>query len=216
MARTMHSRLFSAAALSTLLTATLATGSAFAQATPDAPPPPPPGADAPPPPHHPHHPGMHHPGDHLAKLDKDGDGAISREEAASSKYLAKRFDEIDTNKDGKIDRNEMKAHHEAMMAKRREMMAERFRKADRDGDGALSLAEAQDAKMKPIVVHFVDIDANHDGKVTPDEIRGWMQAHRPMHGPGAHGPHGPEDGHPAHGPDDATPPPAPMPEPPGR
>lgn len=212
MARTMHSRLFAAAALSAVLTASFAAGSAFAQSAPDAPPPPPPGADAPL--HHPPHPGLHHPGDHLAKLDKDGDGAISREEAAGSKYLAKRFDEIDANKDGKIDRKEMKAHHEAMMAKRREMMAERFRKADRDGDGALSLAEAQDAKMKPVAVHFADIDADHDGKATPDEIRGWMQAHRPARNPGARGPRGPEGGHHAQGPDGGALPP--MPEPPAR
>ncbi len=40
------------------------------------------------------------------KLDKDGDGAISRDEAP--KKLKRRFDKLDTNSDGEIDQAEFK------------------------------------------------------------------------------------------------------------
>lgn len=43
----------------------------------------------------------------ISRLDKDGDGMINREEA--SEQLKARFDEIDTNKDGKISRDELSA-----------------------------------------------------------------------------------------------------------
>lgn len=50
-----------------------------------------------------------------AAADKDGDGALTREEAqASMPGVAERFDTIDANRDGKIGRDEM---HEARMRK---------------------------------------------------------------------------------------------------
>ena len=39
--------------------------------------------------------------------DKDGDGALSREEAAGMRGVAMHFDEVDANKDGKVERAEM-------------------------------------------------------------------------------------------------------------
>ena len=48
----------------------------------------------------------------LKAADKDGDGKISRAEAVALPRLAKHFDEIDTNKDGFLDREEMKAWHQ--------------------------------------------------------------------------------------------------------
>ena len=51
--------------------------------------------------------------DHLKAADTNGDGKISREEAnASLPRLAKHFDEIDTDKDGFITKEEMRAFHE--------------------------------------------------------------------------------------------------------
>lgn len=62
-------------------------------------------------------------GDRAAKMqerlkaaDKDGDGKISRAEAAALPRIAKHFDEIDTNKDGFITREEMKAFHDKRAA----------------------------------------------------------------------------------------------------
>ena len=64
-------------------------------------------------------------GEHAHKMherfkaaDKDGDGKISREEAIALPRIAKHFDEIDTNKDGFITKEEMRAFHEKRMAQR--------------------------------------------------------------------------------------------------
>jgi Ca2+-binding EF-hand superfamily protein len=48
---------------------------------------------------------------------------------------------------------------------------ERFRAADKDGDGALTKEEAKAAGLNRLVDHFDQVDANHDGKVTIDELR---------------------------------------------
>jgi Ca2+-binding EF-hand superfamily protein len=46
--------------------------------------------------------------------DTDGDGAISRAEAEKqAPRLAKKFDEIDANKDGKLTQDELRAYREA-------------------------------------------------------------------------------------------------------
>ena len=61
--------------------------------------------------------------------------------------------------------------------KMRQMFDERFKKADVDGDGALSRAEAE--KGMPMLARDFDaIDANRDGKLTPDEIRAAMEKRR--------------------------------------
>lgn len=47
-------------------------------------------------------------GQRLAKLDTDGDHRISRQEAAGRARLAQAFDAIDANRDGYIDREEIR------------------------------------------------------------------------------------------------------------
>lgn len=62
---------------------------------------------------------------------------------------------------------------------KQKMMAafqQRFTAADKDGDGALTREEAK--AMPRVAAHFDDIDANHDGKVTPSEIVAFMAAQR--------------------------------------
>jgi Ca2+-binding EF-hand superfamily protein len=53
-------------------------------------------------------------GEHWKKLDTNGDGKISKDEAKAAPRLAERFDQIDANKDGFITPDEMKAAHEKM------------------------------------------------------------------------------------------------------
>lgn len=54
--------------------------------------------------------------------DTNNDSVISQEEFTA--FTKKRFDEIDANKDGKITKDEAKAHHEAMKAKWKEKRAQ--------------------------------------------------------------------------------------------
>jgi hypothetical protein len=58
---------------------------------------------------------------------------------------------------------------------------ERFKAADKNGDGAISKAEADGAGMKRLSKNFDAIDANKDGKVTPDEMKAYRTAHKGEH-----------------------------------
>jgi hypothetical protein len=58
----------------------------------------------------------------------------------------------------------------------------RFKAADKDGDGAISKAEADAAGMKGVSKNFDKMDANKDGKVSRDEAKAWRQANKGKHG----------------------------------
>jgi Ca2+-binding EF-hand superfamily protein len=53
---------------------------------------------------------------------------------------------------------------------------QQFKAADKNGDGALTKAEAESAGMGRVVRHFDRIDGNKDGKITPDELRAVLRA----------------------------------------
>lgn len=55
-------------------------------------------------------------------------------------------------------------------------LKQRFIEADTNGDGALSRDEAK--AMPRVSAHFEDIDADHDGKVTLQEIGQFLAAMR--------------------------------------
>ena len=156
----------------------------------------------------------------FAKLDTNRDGFVTREEAEAAhkmmggemreKLTARReghgmahhdagamFDRLDTNHDGMISRQEFDAHAQVReerrvvmmhggpdgtpgmpeMKKIHEMgmrMHERmFEMADANHDGKVSLQEMTDAALR----HFDMADANHDGRITPEER---MQIHQRM------------------------------------
>jgi Ca2+-binding EF-hand superfamily protein len=98
----------------------------------------------------------------LARLDKDGDGLISRGEAQVAPRLAKHFDEIDTNKDGFLSKDEL-------AAARTKMKDAIFAYIDTDGDGRISREEA--ARFPRLALRFDQIDANKDGYLTKAELQ---------------------------------------------
>jgi Ca2+-binding EF-hand superfamily protein len=109
----------------------------------------------------------------LKAADTNGDGLISRAEAAALPRIAKHFDEIDANKDGQVSKEELRAFHEQKQAAH---AAERFKSLDADGDGRISKAEAQ-AKAPRLFAHFDQLDANGDGFITPEEMKAAHQRH---------------------------------------
>ena len=146
----------------TLLAGLFAAGSSFAQSTPSAS-----GLNASAPQR-----GSHH----VGKLDKDGDGMISREEATGHPMLVKHFDTIDANKDGRLSKEEMHAARKAGRDKHKQDMQAKFKAADTNGDGAVSKQEAEAAKLDKLTKHFDTLDANKDGKLTTEEMQASRKA----------------------------------------
>ena len=112
----------------------------------------------------------------LKAADTNGDGMLSRDEAAALPRIREHFDEIDANKDGFVSFEELRAFHEKMRGDRVARMQDHFKKMDADGDGRISRAEA--AAFPRLAEHFDEIDANKDGFVTPDELRGARARHQ--------------------------------------
>jgi hypothetical protein len=131
--------------------------------------------------------GMHDPmqaqdGERWKAADKDGNGTLSRAEAeASMPHLAQKFDQVDTNHDGQVSRDEMRAFRAGHMKHSPEEMQAHFKAADKNGDGAIDLAEAK-AGMPKLAEHFADVDLNKDGKVTMDEMKAHHERMEAMHG----------------------------------
>ncbi|VVE01127.1 calcium-binding EF-hand [Pandoraea capi] len=101
-------------------------------------------------------------------------GDAADQNAALGLYLQRSFDAIDTNHDGKINRNEWSAYQRSQLQARRATFERYFKAADKDGDGYLSRDEA--AASEPFLYqHFNEIDVNHDGKLSPAEIRSFFR-----------------------------------------
>lgn len=100
--------------------------------------------------------------------------------AEMTKNVDARFAAIDTNKDGVLTRDEIAAVQskvlEQAQAARQQRMESEFKKLDTDNNGSLSMAEFRlvappvRASETPDAV-IAGIDANKDGRVTPDEYR---------------------------------------------
>ena len=59
--------------------------------------------------------------------------------------------------------------------------AERFKAADKDGDGTLTRAEAE-AGMPRLAKHFDQIDSTKTGRITQEQVRSFMTEQRGKHG----------------------------------
>lgn len=112
------------------------------------------------------------------RADTDHDGRISRAEydAAASQRRSDWFDKLDLNKDGYITQEEMHQARETRHGNMRGKMEERFKEADTNGDGQLSLDEVQ-AKMPRLASRFSELDKDKNGQLSKEEL--------------AHGHHGP-------------------------
>ena len=114
-------------------------------------------------------------GDGFKKLDTDGDGKVSRTEAAAQPRFAERFDTMDANRDGVLDRSD----RELRGKQRRDAW---FAKADTDKDGKLTRAEIDQADVQRradfqqrmqarMDERFVTADVNKDGRLSRDEVK---------------------------------------------
>lgn len=100
-----------------------------------------------------------------AKVDANGDGVITRAEAAAHPRLARHFDRLDANRDGRLDRGERPQHG------RRGHVIGHILRLDANGDGRIARTEAGDSKLG---ARFAQIDTNGDGYI----VRGEMEAAR--------------------------------------
>jgi Ca2+-binding EF-hand superfamily protein len=107
----------------------------------------------------------------LKAADTNGDGMISRAEAAALPRINQRFDQIDANKDGQVTAEELHAFHAAHAKHRGAAM---FKHLDKDGDGRISKAEATGTRFAE---RFDQADANKDGFVTTEEMKAARGAH---------------------------------------
>jgi Ca2+-binding EF-hand superfamily protein len=123
-------------------------------------------------------------------LDTNHDGRLSREELSKAAEL---FDRLDRNHDGFLDAKELTelpvvassepAINPAPLARKHGKqgggnLMGLFEKADKDGDGKLSLEEAPPFLKK----QFTKIDTNGDGFLDKGEIQAWVRRHRKLAG----------------------------------
>ena len=107
----------------------------------------------------------------LKAADKNADGMLSRDEAASLPRIAAHFDEIDTNKDNQITMEELRAFHAGRHGDHAGAFMKRM---DTDNDGRISKAEA----LAAAAARFDAADTNKDGFLTPDEIKAARKSHQ--------------------------------------
>jgi len=113
---------------------------------------------------------------HFKAADKDNDGSLTRDEAKAMPRIAKNFDAIDVDKSGTVTLAEIQASMKKMAKEMHDRGVERFKAADKNGDGMLDREEAK--AMPRVAKNFDAIDADKSGTVTEKEIHEYMKTHR--------------------------------------
>jgi Ca2+-binding EF-hand superfamily protein len=106
----------------------------------------------------------------MAAVDADSDGVVTRDEAKAQPWLADKFDSVDANKDGRLDKSELDAMRDAHRAEMQARGEERWKAVDTDGNGSVSRAEAE-ASTSWVAGQFDKLDADKDGQLTRDEMK---------------------------------------------
>jgi len=125
-------------------------------------------------------------GQMLQRLDTDQDGQISKAEAVGP--VVAQFDKTDTDGNGFLSQDELKAAQAARGDKRpnagtpEERIAKMIEHNDTDGNGMLSPDEAAPDNVGNI---FIKMDADGNGSVTKAEWDAAIAAHRPGNAPDA-------------------------------
>jgi Ca2+-binding EF-hand superfamily protein len=90
------------------------------------------------------------------------------ETKSEADLVAAAFNKMDTNGDGQVSRTEFNAFMASRLANQRIAIEEAFKSLDSNGDKSISKSEA--AANPTLEQHFADVDANHDGKISLDEL----------------------------------------------
>ncbi len=113
------------------------------------------------------------------QLDANGDTVLERDEIPEAGRAA--FDRLlkkgDLDKNGKLEADEMRDMGKKLASvggNAGEMVAERIKAMDKDGDGKVSKAE-----FKGIPANFEKIDADKDGAITRQEFQAYAASMRP-------------------------------------
>lgn len=110
---------------------------------------------------------------HAMRVDANGDGVITRDEASKFPRLVAGFDQIDANKDGKLSMDEMKTWRSQQRGDRH---------GRRDGGRRAMTPEMQARMQQQRMACFDKADANHDGQLSRDEFAKMHEVCGPMMG----------------------------------
>ena len=111
------------------------------------------------------------------QLDTNKDGVIDRAEAAKAPKLLERFDQLDKNKDGKLSADERPQMRGMHRRGAKQGGHARMKALDTDKDGRISRAEAQAGQAK-MAERFDKMDVNKDGYVDRADMQARMAQNR--------------------------------------